>query len=392
MKPTDHLQLATAAFQRKLNEVKKSLGAQDFPWYPYDTFGSTGPLDELLAPNSVDLLKKLARDRPVLDVGCGDGDLSFFLESLGCQVDAVDYPPTNHNGMRGIRRLKEALGSQVEIHAMNIDAPFDLPRPLYGLTLFLGILYHLKNPFHVLETLAEHSQFCLLSTRVAQSTPNGERMGEALAYLVGEYELNADESNYWIFSEAGLRRILERSGWRVHGLVETGNTVNSEPVRLDRDERVTCLIESVRAPRRDAAELISGWHEGEGGWRWTAREFSVEITPHPLENGAAKRLEFSFVVHPEVATALGSVTLRAHIGEQDLGAQTFRGAGEHVYTAGLPALIDEQNSQERLRIDFTLDRAYQPPPPDSRELGLQVTFENTGPTLRRNFVYPIRIC
>jgi hypothetical protein len=405
MKPAEDLQLATAAFQRKLNAVKESLGAQDFPWYPYDTFGSTRPLDALLLPNSVELLKKLAGNQPVLDVGCGDGELSFFLESCmdspNCQIDAVDYPPTNHNGMRGIRRLKEALGSKVAIHEMDIDDGLNLPRPLYGLTLLLGILYHLKNPFRVLERLAEHSQFCLLSTRVAQTTPRGARMGdEALAYLVGEYELNADESNYWIFSEAGLRRILERTGWKVHGLVKTGNTANSEPVRLDRDERATCLIESLRAPRRDAPRLVSGWHEDEGGWRWTSREFAVEITKHPLEpmQSAGNRLEFRFALHPDVAAALGAVTLRARIGDRDLGAQMFQGAGEHIYTAevpvpvlppkGAPAL---DKTAGDLRIDFALDRAYQPPSPDRRELGLQVTFEKTGATGLRQFTDPIRL-
>ena len=130
--------------------------------------------------------------------------MTLSLETPGAPatnaIDALDYPPTNHNGMRGIRKLKEAMNSSVEIYSSDIDTGFTPPRPLYGLTLFLGILYHLKNPFGVLETLAEHSQFCLLSTRIAQRSPRGSRMSdEALAYLVGEYELNADESNYWIF-------------------------------------------------------------------------------------------------------------------------------------------------------------------------------------------------
>jgi tRNA (mo5U34)-methyltransferase len=393
MKPSEDLQLATAAFQRKLDAVKRSLGQQEFPWYPYDTFGCARPLDALLLPNAGELLKKLAGNQPVLDVGCGDGALSFFLEDfLGSEnrtIDAIDYPPTNHNGMRGIRRLKEALGSNVAIHSMDIDAGLTLPRPLYGLTLLLGILYHLKNPFHVLERLAEHSQFCLLSTRVAQTTPHGARMSDAaLAYLVGEYELNADESNYWIFAEAGLRRILERSGWRVRGLVSTGNIANSEPVRLDRDERATCLIESLRAPRRDAPALVSGWHEDEGGWHWTSREFAVEMARHPLEaSGAGKRLEFHFAIHPDVAAAVGAVTLRARIGDRDLGAQVFEGAGEHVYSADVPPYPMDAD----VRVDFALDRACQAPSPDRRELGLQVTFEKTGLRGMRQFTDPIRL-
>ncbi len=398
MRIPEHLQRATVEFQRKLSDAKRTLGAQDFPWYPYDTFGSTRPLDALLLPDAVSQLTKLAGDLPVLDVGCGDGALSFYLESLGSQVDAVDYPPTNHNGMRGIRCMQQALASKVEIHSMDIDKGFAPPRPLYGLTLFLGILYHLKNPFGILEQLAEHTQFCLLSTRIAQRTPGGAKMAdEAVAYLVGEYELNEDESNYWIFSEAALRRLLERAGWRVRGLVTTGNVANSEPVKADRDQRATCLIESLRAPRRDAPRLISGWYEDEGGdagdWRWTAREFSVEMLRHPLD--PARAIEFRFLVNPQVAASRPEVTLRASIsshelGAHELGAQTFHGAGEHVYAAALPAGEDVLGG-ESVRIEFSFDRAYLPPAPDGRELGVQVTFAKTGPTLRREWTHPFRM-
>jgi tRNA (mo5U34)-methyltransferase len=51
----------------------------------------------------------------VLDIGTADGDLAFFLESIGFRVIAIDYPGTNFNGMRGIQKLKEALNSRVEL-------------------------------------------------------------------------------------------------------------------------------------------------------------------------------------------------------------------------------------------------------------------------------------
>lgn len=390
MQIPEHLQLATAEFHRKLSEAKRSLGPQPFPWYPYDTFGYAKPLDALLLPNAIDVLQKLAGDLPVLDVGCGDGALSFFVESLGRDVDAVDHPPTNHNGMRGVRCMKQALGSKVEIHSMDIDKGFAPPRPLYGLTLFLGILYHLKNPFGILEQLAEHTQFCLLSTRIAQRTPRGAKMAdEAVAYLVGEYELNQDESNYWIFSETALRRLLERTGWQVRGLVTTGDLANSEPVREDRDQRATCLIESLRAPRRDASRLVSGWFEEEDEWRWTAPECSVQMTPHPLDS--AQGVSFRFFVNPQVAAVRPEVTVRAKSGGRVLGEQTFRGPGEHVFecpqrhAAGAGGAALQEAS-----LDFSFTPSYIPPPPDSRQLGVQVIFAKTGPTLRREWTHPIR--
>ena len=175
MSSTFELSHTADRFKKKLDALKTSLGPQEFEWYPYDSFGYMSRLDELLK-GRLAVMRTLAGYEPVLDAGCGDGALSFFMESLGCRVDAIDNPPTNHSGMQGVRRLKEALGSNVEIHQMDIDSQFTLPKERYGLTLLLGILYHLKNPFYVLETLAQHTHYCLLGTRVARVTPKGAPM------------------------------------------------------------------------------------------------------------------------------------------------------------------------------------------------------------------------
>ncbi len=134
---TYELAKTTSQFRKELQATKDSLGPQDFPWYPYDSFGYFSHLDVLLK-GRLEVLKAMAGSDPVLDVGCGDGALSFYLESFGCQVDAIDNPPTNHNGMLGVRKLKEALGSAVTIYEMDIDGRFDPPRERYGLTLFLA--------------------------------------------------------------------------------------------------------------------------------------------------------------------------------------------------------------------------------------------------------------
>ena len=95
-----------------MRRTKQSLGNVGFEWYPYDTLSALGHLEKLLTGANRGLLDCSGR---VLDVGSQDGELAFFLESLGYQVVAVDHPAYNHNGMRGIRALKAALGSAVEI-------------------------------------------------------------------------------------------------------------------------------------------------------------------------------------------------------------------------------------------------------------------------------------
>src|ERR1700676_4142761 len=125
MPSTYELSHTADRFKKKLDALKESLGPQEFEWYPYDSFGYISRLD-LLLKGRLSVVKAMAGSEPVLDAGCGDGALSYFMESLGCRGDAVDNPPTNHSGMRGVRRLKEALESKVEIHQMDIDAQFEL--------------------------------------------------------------------------------------------------------------------------------------------------------------------------------------------------------------------------------------------------------------------------
>jgi hypothetical protein len=122
---------------------------------------------------------------------------------------AIDNPATNYNRTHGFRALPTALGSSVELAVSDVDAGLDLTGRTFGLALCLGVLYHLKNPFGFLENLARHVRYCLLTTRIAQVTVRGTAMAkEPVAYLLNPSEANNDPTNYWIFSEAGLRRIF----------------------------------------------------------------------------------------------------------------------------------------------------------------------------------------
>ncbi len=229
--------------QRVYDAARRALEPVEFAWYPYNSYMNAFPIDRLLGDRSLD---DLAAGRPVLDVGAADGAFSFFMESLGFEVHAVDWPATNMNGMRAIRALKGALGSSVEIHEADLDGRFTLPAGPYGLALFLGTLYHLKNPFYAVETLAREARDFLLSTRIASWTPGREVNFSALpmAYLLEAGEANNDDTNYWIFSEAGLRRLLERAGWTVCDLVVFGQSGDANPSDAEKDARAFCLLES----------------------------------------------------------------------------------------------------------------------------------------------------
>lgn len=238
-------------------DKRKAEVTGDFGWYPYDTFGNFGALDRLLSGPNRDLLA-LIDGGPAVDIGAADGDLAFFVESLGVPMHVVDYPPTNFNRCQGVRTLKRALGSGVEILETDLDRRFTLPEQRYSFAFFLGTLYHLKNPFGALEALAEHARHAVISTRIARFNvaPDGEDpAGDTnvarvplrsvpIAYLLDPTECNDDPTNFWIFSEAGLRRILARTGWDVLEFTTLGNDRDSDPARPDGDERAFCLVRS----------------------------------------------------------------------------------------------------------------------------------------------------
>jgi tRNA (mo5U34)-methyltransferase len=351
--------LDASAFRNKLQETRRALRA-DFEWYPYDTLSGLAHLDRMLTGHHRTLLSSQGHGRRVLDIGSADGDLSFFLESLGYHVTALDHPAYNHNGMRGIWALKAALGSAVEICEVDVDRQFTLPHDSYDLVFFLGTLYHLRSPLYALEELARRTSHCFLSTKIARLLPDGKPMppGMPLAYLVGEDELNRDNSNYFIFSEAALRIALARSHWEIREYMTVGDA-RSDPVRLDRDERVFCLLES-RYDRLANLELLTGWHESEEtGWRWTARAFSARLAA----NGAARERVLHMQVY--VAPELAPLTLSISGNGVPLAPAVFAAPGLHSITRSLASGND-------FELRFETSRTLQPDADDDRERGIIV--------------------
>ena len=160
------LTAAALEFRERLRHLKST---RALPWYPYDSLACVPQIERMLHDRPG--LLQHARRLPMLDIGSGDGDLAFFFESLGFRVTAVDFEPTNFNRMQGVRALKSALGSNVDVHSVDLDGRGATAGGPFGLCFLLGVLYHVKNPFYLLESVAHEAEYCLLSTRVARRTP-----------------------------------------------------------------------------------------------------------------------------------------------------------------------------------------------------------------------------
>lgn len=238
-------------FRARFETAKQQAATDGFDWYPYDSFANLFAIERLRRQAGL-AVADMAGARPLLDLGTGDGALAFLFESLGYRVHACDHSGTNINRMEGVRRLAGVLGSNIEIEDVDVDAGWT-PRCEYGLALFLGTLYHLKNPFGVLERLATHAQYCFLSTRVAAWSPDRTvELGRIpAAYLLAPDECNGDATNYWVFSPSGLVRLAERCGWRVLATVRTGAS-DSDPATPAGDERQFLLLKSTKVPESSA--------------------------------------------------------------------------------------------------------------------------------------------
>lgn len=355
--------LLSSSFRPKLEAARDRVTPRDFEWYPYDSLANIRHLDDLLTgPNR--RIFELIGDGLILDAGGADGDLAFFLESLGCRVQAIDHPVTSHNSMAGIKALKAALGSQIGIHEIDLDDAFVLPDKQYAAVFLLGLLYHLKNPFYVLERLSKHVRYCFLSTRIAKRLRRmmGSVTDLPIAYLLDDSELNVDNSNYWIFSEAGLRRLLKRTNWEILDWMCVGES-KSDPVK--RDERAFCLMRSTYALGN--FELLKGWHDPEGeGWRWTEKQFSLCANIPP---GRLAKLTLTLYLPPGDVTRWGSLTLFARANGVALPSETFRTAGYHTFIRALPACATPPRT---MRLDFTVDHVLPPDDSDARERAVVV--------------------
>jgi tRNA (mo5U34)-methyltransferase len=234
-------------FEKILSGAKSKLpflGTSKF-WYPYNTLASVREFDSVLTGERRDLIG-LIGDKPFADIGAADGDLAFFIESFGVKnVNIIDHAASNCNALEGAKRLKQFLNSSVRIHDMDLDAAYSLPEKRFGLVALLGSLYHLKNPFLMLETLGRHADYCLISTRIAAYLPGGRKKiaSSPLAYLLDSNECNNDSTNFWVFTEAGLKRLLSRAGWDILDFGTCGSK-KSSPDSMERTQRAFCLVRS----------------------------------------------------------------------------------------------------------------------------------------------------
>jgi tRNA (mo5U34)-methyltransferase len=152
--------------------------------------------------------------KTVLDIGAWDGYFSFEAERRGAErVVAADWYCWGHGGpytKDAFLLARRALDSKVE--DVEID-PHDITEARLGqfdIVLFLGVLYHLRDPLFVLDRVAEvTSDRLILETAVDLAWVRRP----ALAFYP-DRELNSDATNWFGPNPAAVLAMIRGAGFR----------------------------------------------------------------------------------------------------------------------------------------------------------------------------------
>ena len=155
-------------------------------------------------------------------------------------------------------------------------------------------------------------------------------------------------------------------------LAASACTLHREKPRVTEEEASPRLAMIVRtADPAAASQLLSGFYEVEhGAWRWTSGKFSVRLRPPRQGSKKGATLQVKFSVLEGAMAALKSVSLDAVLRGSDLGRETFKQAGELIYSRDVPANL---LTQDPVQIDFSLDKVLPAAPGDKRTLGIIVS-------------------
>ena len=143
----------------------------------------------------------------VLDIGCRDGFFAFEMERRGAEVIGIDYAAPEVTGF-GI--VAEILNSKVTYLVENV---YDLSPETHGtfdVVLFLGVLYHLRNPlqaFDGIRQVVKEGGLMFVETQLSTDPTLTQSQVPIWQFYPGD-TLNNDDSNKWAPNMAGLAAVI----------------------------------------------------------------------------------------------------------------------------------------------------------------------------------------
>ncbi len=149
----------------------------------------------------------------VLDIGSWDGYFAFEAERRGAsEVHATDHFCWSGPGWGtkdGFNYAHKKFNSKIA--STDVSVPDLSPAKLgqFDITLFLGVLYHLTDPFGGLKAAADMTKKVLIVETVTALNDFPEPV---MRYFLGP-ELGGDYSNYWAPNHLCLENMLREIGF-----------------------------------------------------------------------------------------------------------------------------------------------------------------------------------
>jgi tRNA (mo5U34)-methyltransferase len=203
-------------------EILKRVNAVKFWWHHLDLgqgIITPGHQGTTTMDGTAETLERLhlpddLTGKTVLDVGAWDGAFSFAAEKRGAnRVLATDHYVWHDErfGMDGFLTARELLGSKVQHKDIDV---FDISPETVGvfdITLFLGVLYHLRNPLLALDRMAAVTrELIIVETHVVRTNEDHLPL---MRFYEGA-ELNGDPTNWWGPNLLCLEQMVRSAGFR----------------------------------------------------------------------------------------------------------------------------------------------------------------------------------
>jgi tRNA (mo5U34)-methyltransferase len=151
----------------------------------------------------------------VLDIGPADGFYTFLMEQRGASVTAIEKEPK-----KGYAVLRELTGCKTDLV---IDNVYNISKQKYGsfdIVMFLGVLYHLRNPLLALDRIREVcTQRLYVESHVEVESMSSE---VPMARFYPTEELGEDYTNWWGPNLLCMTRMIEASGFKATHIFPSG--------------------------------------------------------------------------------------------------------------------------------------------------------------------------
>jgi tRNA (mo5U34)-methyltransferase len=152
--------------------------------------------------------------KQVLDVGAWDGYFSFECERRGAArvvaSDSYSWGGAGWGSKAGFEIAREALGSNVEDVHLDVMELDPARIGTFDVVLFLGVLYHMRDPLGALERVSSvTSDLLIVETEVGMLL----NRRPAAAFYPGA-ELARDPTNWWAPNPAAVSGMLRSVGFR----------------------------------------------------------------------------------------------------------------------------------------------------------------------------------